>query len=251
MGDWLIPCNINKHDLFGAFNKLSRVSWKQSKNILKDDIVYIYVSKPISGIVFKCIAIKVNLPSATINDEEFVLDGTNYENYGRYMELELVRTYDKPVTLDILKANGLKGNPQGPRRITGSLLNFLEKYHVGKNIFDYELTEREYFEGKASKIYVNKFERNSMARKLAIEYHGCKCSVCGFDFYEKYGEIGKDYIQVHHVVPIHSIGNEYKVNFKDDLVPLCANCHVMVHQKINGQELTVKELRNIFIENIK
>lgn len=76
MGDWLIPCNINKYDVFGAFNKLSRVSWKQSKNILKDDTVYIYVSNPISGIVFKCRTIEINLASATINDQEFVLDGT-------------------------------------------------------------------------------------------------------------------------------------------------------------------------------
>lgn len=46
-------------------------------------------------------------------------------------------------------------------------------------------------------------------------------------------------------MPIHSIGKEYKIDYKKDLIPICANCHVMVHKKINGQELTLEELKSI------
>lgn len=244
--EWLVPCNIGKYDVISAFKKLDKLQWKQSSNISINDIVYIYVSKPISGIVYKCRVLKVDLPRVIINDQEFVLDGSNYENYGRYMEIELIDTYSEPISLDILKENGLKGNPQGPRKIIEGLSNLIENYNSEKIITsDSELSEKEFVEGKATRIFVNKYERNKTARNLAIDFHGSKCVICGFDFYEKYGEIGKSYIQIHHIVPIHSIGKEYKIDYKKDLIPICANCHVMIHQKIDGRELTIEELKSI------
>ena len=95
MEKWLIPCNISKYDVIGAFNKLNKIQWKQSSNVNKNDTVFIYLSKPISGIVYKCRVLRVDLPKVTINDRQFILDGSNYEDYGRYMELELIR-----ITLD-------------------------------------------------------------------------------------------------------------------------------------------------------
>lgn len=242
---WLIPCNISKYDVIGAFNKLNKIQWKQSSNVNKNDTVFIYLSKPISGIVYKCRVLRVDLPKVTINDRQFILDGSNYEDYGRYMELELIDIYSEPISLESLQENGLKGNPQGPRRITDCLSNFLNDYSEKIITLDQELTEKEFMEGKATTIFVNKYERNWTARNLAINHHGSKCEVCGFDFFEIYGEIGKGYIQVHHIVPIHSIGKEYKIDYKKDLIPICANCHVMVHKKINGQELTLEELKSI------
>src|SRR5438309_5219738 len=54
------------------------------------------------------------------------------------------------------------------------------------------------------------------------------CEVCGFDFFEVYGEVGRDYAQVHHLKPL---GDRTKPSLTrlDDLTVLCANCHVMVH----------------------
>lgn len=44
---WIIPCNPSQYDVVGAFKELKRVEWKQSTNINVDDIVFIYISKPI------------------------------------------------------------------------------------------------------------------------------------------------------------------------------------------------------------
>lgn len=60
------------------------------------------------------------------------------------------------------------------------------------------------------------------------------CKVCGFDFQVKYGELGKGYIEIHHTKPIHlhSEKGEKRELEKalDLLVPLCSNCHKMIHR---------------------
>ncbi|WP_330182423.1 HNH endonuclease [Nocardia sp. NBC_01503] len=76
-------------------------------------------------------------------------------------------------------------------------------------------------------------ERSPRARKKKIAQflrHNPRvyCEVCGFDFEAVYGERGKDYIECHHIVPLHVSGEtETKLA---DLILLCSNCHRMVHR---------------------
>lgn len=57
----------------------------------------------------------------------------------------------------------------------------------------------------------------------------CEVPSCGFDFVEVYGEIGKDYAQVHHRKPL---GNRDapELTKLSDLAIVCANCHAMIHR---------------------
>jgi predicted HNH restriction endonuclease len=55
------------------------------------------------------------------------------------------------------------------------------------------------------------------------------CHVCGFEFREAYGEIGRDYAQVHHLKPLGDRLRPSETRL-GDLAVLCANCHVMVHR---------------------
>ena len=55
------------------------------------------------------------------------------------------------------------------------------------------------------------------------------CEVCRFDFARKYGDLGQDYIECHHVEPLH-VGGE-KARSAEDLALLCSNCHRMIHRK--------------------
>ncbi len=101
-----------------------------------------------------------------------------------------------------------------------------------KTIYPDEVdSEIEYSEGKTKKVLINSYERNPIARQKCIEYFGFTCQVCGFNFEEKYGELGKDFIHVHHIVDIATIGNEYSVNPITDLIPVCPNCHSMLHKR--------------------
>lgn len=89
---------------------------------------------------------------------------------------------------------------------------------------------KEIFEGAKKQVTVNAYERNPKARQKCIEHYGSACSVCGFDFGGAYGERGKDFIHVHHIVQLSSIGEKYQVDPIKDLRPVCPNCHAMLHR---------------------
>jgi 5-methylcytosine-specific restriction protein A len=92
--------------------------------------------------------------------------------------------------------------------------------------------DTQYFEGARTKVFVNKYERDLDARKKCIEVHGTSCKACGINLGLVYGiELGKKYIHIHHIKPLKDIGEEYCIDPINDLVPLCPNCHAMVHQK--------------------
>lgn len=85
-------------------------------------------------------------------------------------------------------------------------------------------------EGAKKSVVVNAYERSAKARALCIDHFDARCQACELDFEEKYGELGRGFIHVHHIRPISTINSEYMVDPKTDLVPLCPNCHAMVHR---------------------
>src|SRR5829696_3357315 len=104
--------------------------------------------------------------------------------------------------------------------------------------------EEEYFEGNRTKRLVNHYERDQKLRAAAVEHHGVTCKVCGFNFERAYGKRGKDYIEVHHLIPVSSFGNEVKVDPRSDMTVLCSNCHRVIHRRKN-QLLTPEELKRL------
>ena len=99
----------------------------------------------------------------------------------------------------------------------------------------------QYIEGVSSKVAVNRYERNRVARAKCIETHGYICAVCSIDFEEVYGPIGTHYIHVHHIVPLSKIKKGYRLDPVKDLIPVCPNCHAMIH--ITEPVLTVEQMR--------
>lgn len=96
--------------------------------------------------------------------------------------------------------------------------------------FPEELQDGEGFvEGSAKSVRVNAYERSPGARAKCLAHHGYACVVCDFDFEAAYGSLGKNYIHVHHIVPLSEIRGEYLVDPIKDLVPICPNCHAMIH----------------------
>lgn len=106
-----------------------------------------------------------------------------------------------------------------------------------------------YYEGATKQIRVNVYERNAQARKKCIAHHGVSCSVCKFNFKEFYGEIGEDYIHVHHLKPLSEIGEEYELDPIQDLRPLCPNCHAMLHRSKNVH--TIEALQQLLVKRLQ
>lgn len=92
------------------------------------------------------------------------------------------------------------------------------------------------------------FERDRDLRDKKIDAmlaeHGClKCEICSFNFEDVYGSLGMGIIEVHHIKPLSEIRQSTMIRL-EDLMCLCANCHLVIH---NGDEQqNLRKLRMIF-----
>lgn len=96
-------------------------------------------------------------------------------------------------------------------------------------------------EGAKTKITVNRYERDRNARNACIAHYGTNCVVCGFNFELVYGKRGKEFIHVHHLIPLSEIREEYIVDPIGDLRPVCPNCHAMLHK---GENISIEKLKD-------
>ena len=124
-----------------------------------------------------------------------------------------------------------------------SLLN-KEKIKI---IYPDDIEDKDLFEGAKKQITVNAYERSSQARKECIEHYGSKCSICKFDFEKTYGEIGENFIHVHHIKPLYEIDEKYKINPIEDLRPVCPNCHAMLHRR--KLAYSIEEIKDFMLTN--
>jgi len=103
-------------------------------------------------------------------------------------------------------------------------------------------------EGAATTIAINAYERNPKARKRCVEHYGAICRACDFTFQGKYGSIGQGYIHVHHLLPMSAVKEDYTVDPIRDLVPICPNCHAVIHSR--KPPYSIEELRELIKNNI-
>lgn len=100
--------------------------------------------------------------------------------------------------------------------------------------------EEGYEEGKHSLVLKNHYERSRVNRALCLKWNGFSCKACGLNMESVYGPLGSGVIHVHHLEPVSQLGVSTRVNPRTDLVPLCPNCHVIIHKK--NPPLTIEEL---------
>lgn len=100
-------------------------------------------------------------------------------------------------------------------------------------------------EGTAIQYLATRYERKKLNRDACIRIHGTRCHGCGFDFGAFYGELAEGYIEIHHIESLAASG-EVHINPATDLVPLCSNCHSVVHRV--APPLPISELRRMVEE---
>lgn len=165
MKEWIITSNLNRFDVIGAFKKFYKINREQKIKVEPGDIVYIYISEPVSAIKYKCVVTKVDLPHPTVDNSEFIVDGIGRENVEKYMELQLLERLDNPAfAYDRLKENGLKA-VQGPSKVTSQLSQYI---HVSATeIIDKEAEKliAENDENIHGRKYGNTSEMNKIAKE--------------------------------------------------------------------------------------
>lgn len=101
----------------------------------------------------------------------------------------------------------------------------------------------EFEEGGIQEVTLELKRRNPQLRKHAVEKYGTRCQVCGFSFEEFYGELGRGYIEVHHLNPLSDCDDPRRIT-AEEVAVVCANCHRILHR--NGKKpVSIEELRNI------
>lgn len=249
---WIVPSNdsiFRIGDAIAAQNGMA--DWRTNKFSV-GDIVFIYKTIPEKRIHYKMEVIKVKMIfDEAFEQEPFWTDKDQY--YGGiislYARFRLLEEYtDNSLSLEHLNEHGYEGIPRSVRECKDEgLIDFLLHPHqiVNEDIYDVDYPEdnEKLYEGAFVTVKANKYERNQKARKECVAKKGYLCLVCGRDFEATYGEVGKNFIHVHHLTPISSIGKEYELNVDTDLVPVCPNCHYMLHRK--NPPYTIKELKDI------
>jgi 5-methylcytosine-specific restriction enzyme A len=86
-------------------------------------------------------------------------------------------------------------------------------------------------EGGVHSYFGNRYERSRVNRAACLRHFGLRCRGCGDLVEDKYGVLGREVIHVHHIVPISQMGGPSEVNPLTDLIPLCPNCHNVVHRE--------------------
>ena len=107
--EWIVPANPKYYDIVNCFNDTDTIIWKQSSNINKNDIVYIYVAAPFSQIMFKCKAEEVNIPF------EYKDQNVSMKSI---VKLKLIKKYKKDqITFKKLNELGIT-SIRGPRKVS-------------------------------------------------------------------------------------------------------------------------------------
>lgn len=232
---WIISANHNKYNHEAAFQKWGFIDWKQDNYSYKvNDIVYIYATAPFQTIRYKTQVIDIDKTmNDIVDDSQFWKDRDKYEESleGKYFRLKLIERFaTEKMHLKYLLENGLKAAPQGPQRLSETLKSYLLESEIHNVLYPEIIKDDKLYEGIKEQVVVNKYERNPKARQICVNYYGYNCKVCDLNFEKEYGDIGKDFIHVHHIVPLSEIGEEYKIDPIKDLRPVCPNCHAMIHR---------------------
>ena len=250
--NWMISANGKMYDHATAFQRWGFIDWRQRANYSVGDVVYIYCTKPFKRVMYKTVVEHESMTSQEIVDDSIywhIKEEHDKALDGKYARLKLIQQVDSEnLALNHLIEYGLKAAPQGPVRINDELSKYIDAHmndYADNGVFPETAIPNDYYEGSVHQVIVNKYERSSVARQRCISYNGVKCFVCDMNFEETYGEIGKDFIHVHHIVPLNEIGKEYVVDYKKDLIPVCPNCHAMLHRKIDGKYLQWYELKEL------
>lgn len=102
-------------------------------------------------------------------------------------------------------------------------------------------------EGQELYLLSKRYERSKINREACIKAQGIRCKVCGLLFSEVYGKIGDGFIHVHHKQPLSMMSNSYQLDPANDLVPVCPNCHSMLHRK--SPPYSIEELKKMLAKD--
>jgi len=203
--------------------------------------------KSAERVLFKTIVVEECVIEDNWDDDKYWIDSDENIDKNNRVVLRLLEKSDgNQLTINHLYENGLKTTRSltRPNKNPISLMRYIgnqfSKY-IDDDYFGEIDVPEESLEKMRKKVFVNRYERDPDERRKCLETYGNKyeCIVCGMNFEEKYGEIGRGFIHVHHVNPLADNGEDISEN----LIPVCPNCHAMLHRYLKEDSRNYKELK--------
>ena len=117
--EWIIPANPKYYDVEQAFEAAREIDWKQGAGIKQGDTVFMYVTAPVSAILYKCKVTKTGIPFS-YHDETLHIKAL--------MKIKLQKRY-KPTDFPFETLRDVYGISlvRGPRGLPYSLSQALKK----------------------------------------------------------------------------------------------------------------------------
>ncbi len=126
--EWILPCNPKKYRIKDALSEQQIIDWRQTnntKNIQIGDIVYIYLSAPVSAIAYKGAVLKAGKKEPTLDDSGYSIP-PGFAISGTCMEIAAFRAYTVDgLDYGSLKENGLTSSLQCPVTVKKQLSDYL------------------------------------------------------------------------------------------------------------------------------
>lgn len=130
MNKWVMSANPNVFNHEKAFQEKGYIDWKQTRKFSVGDIIYVYVTKPISKIQFKAKVVSVYMAEEEIDDysKYWVKEKPKDLHDVKYARLILLDEFkDDRFDYSTLKEHGLVYPPQSPCRVNDILQAYIEK----------------------------------------------------------------------------------------------------------------------------
>lgn len=260
MNTWIFQGNPDKFNIDEYLTKTKDIYWsvtqpKYQNEIKVGDLVYIWRAKgsnnAISGIVAFGVVNEESKPKEEVKNKLVLYDELWNEDFSEASQIKVgiklkeirLSPDEGMITSEVFTQDPTLSQSQIIKTRVGSnfLLNetqslLVEQYWSGlnPNIYDDDEEQIKSKEGRIS-LRVHKVrERDPKIKKKAIEIFikqngSIYCEVCNFSFEEKYGDLGKGFIEVHHLKPISEY-DENEITFIENLKLVCSNCHRMIHR---------------------
>ena len=113
-------------------------------------------------------------------------------------------------------------------------------------IQDFERRLEKRFLRKEGAVWYADFTASPYPEELSVAgsySEGATKTITVNAFEKTWGEHGRGFIHVHHIRPLRTLGADYQIDPVNELVPLCPNCHAMIHRGNEAKPLSVEELR--------
>ncbi len=260
MNTWIFQGNPDKFNIDEYLIKTKDIYWsvtqpKHQNEIKVGDLVYIWRAKgtinAISGVVAFGVVNEESKPREEVKNKLALYDELWREDFSEASQIKAgiklkeirLNPNEGMISSEVFQQDPILSQTQLIKARVGSnfLLNkiqslLVEQYWAALNPTVYEEDE-EQIKTKEGRIIlrIHKVrERDPKIKNKAIEVFiklngSIFCEVCKFSFEEKYGTLGKGFIEVHHLKPISEY-DENEITSIDNLKLVCSNCHSMIHR---------------------